>query len=116
MDQSPLADLLDGFTGINLSLIISLTLADKEEFALYLEFIKNQAAYPNSEIFSSQGELEQNPDNQPIGVTKTIKKGHITKRKYDNISDELRLKLLDAVLNKGEKIKHVNKSALILFI
>jgi hypothetical protein len=50
---------------------------------------------------------EQNQTNEVPSTKKTIQKTGVRKKKYHSIPNEIRLKLINAVENKGEKIKHV---------
>jgi len=68
----------------------------------------NDPNTPDSEAYQDQEDSEKN--NSESGVTKTIKKPSFKdKKKYHTISDDLRQKLIDAVENDGQKIKHVAK-------
>ena len=62
---------------------------------------------PDSQIYL-EPEDGENERNVP-GATKAIQKFDSKKKKYHSIPDDIRLKLIDAVENKGEKIKHVRK-------
>ena len=67
---------------------------------------------PDTAIFFEDDE-DNNINLHP--VTKTIQKTVDLKKKYSNISNALRLELLDAVENQGEKIKHVQLAFFALF-
>ena len=51
--------------------------------------------------------LESESDKVQASDQKSTRRTN-SKKKYDNIPNDIRMKLLDAVENKGEKIKHVN--------
>jgi len=54
--------------------------------------------------------LKQEEDvTQAPGVTKVIQKSMFNRRKYRNITDAMRKKLIEAVETQGEKIKHAAK-------
>lgn len=59
-------------------------------------------ARSNSSVFVEE---EENEIEVP-GVKKEIQKNS-SRKKYHNIPNEMRLKLIEYVENKGEKIKHV---------
>jgi len=61
---------------------------------------------PVSEIFLDNEKLTEEKDEKLPGVTKTIQKSFDDKKKYSNITNELRLKLLDAVENKVNEKQH----------
>ena len=61
---------------------------------------------PDTSIFFDEDE-ENNIRRDLPSVTKSIHKFHDSKKKYSNISNALRMELLEAVENQGEKIKHV---------
>jgi len=69
---------------------------------------------PDTAIFFEDDE-DNNIQSDLHPVTKTIQKSIDLKKKYSNISNALRLELLDAVENQGEKIKHVQLSTFALF-
>ncbi len=56
----------------------------------------------NSSVFVD----EEENDKEVPGVKKEIQKSS-SRKKYHNIPNEMRLKLIEYVENKGEKIKHV---------
>jgi len=70
---------------------------------------------PPSDILDSEVFLDQEDDSSEEtrsrnGIFK--KPSDISKKKYHYIPDDLRLKLIDEVENKGEKIKHVSDNFL----
>lgn len=67
-------------------------------------------SYENDLNFCFGDRLErQDSDHGLSAGTKKIQKERLDKKKYQNISNELRLELIDAVMNKKEKIKHAAK-------
>lgn len=63
---------------------------------------------PDSDVFLDHNTgLDGPQQDYIIPVTKSIQKLKLNKRKYNNTSNELRLELIDAVENQGEKIKSV---------
>jgi len=53
--------------------------------------------------------LDGEEDGVPGIMNKEICKANLRKKKYHSIPDDMRQKLIDAVENKGEKIKHAAK-------
>lgn len=81
------------------------------------EDIRNLEPNPDSKIEQSLNDNEESDifldpedekqDKEVPGTKKPIRKAPTKKKKYQSISNELRMQLIDAVENKGEKIKHV---------
>ncbi len=61
---------------------------------------------PDSDVFLDQEDDSSEETRSRSGIFK--KPSDISKKKYHYIPDDLRLKLIDEVENKGEKIKHVS--------
>jgi len=73
----------------------------------------NDLKDPNTPDSEDEQELASDAEGEKetSSVTKTIKKISLNslrnKKKYHTISDDIRQKLIDAVENDGQKIKHV---------
>jgi len=63
--------------------------------------------FPDSEVFLDQEDDSSEEVRSREGIRK--KPSDISKKKYHYIPDDIRLKLIDEVENKGEKIKHAAK-------
>ena len=69
--------------------------------------IKKDSSSSNASIYMESEEDKPQTDKSEADESQDKKNLVSDKKKYHNIPNDLRLKLIDAVENKGEKIKHV---------